>query len=420
MGVRADAVLRLGMMLMGAGASGYRVIRAMKRAARALGFVGLDAVVTVTTITCTFHDDAEFRTVVSHQRHLEVDASRIEALQTLSHRLRPPMTARELNAELDVIESAVRKRWGPWVLAAAAACACAGCAVLNGFGPWEVALVALAAAAGQAVRGWLARRGVQMLAGVAAGGAAACVAYALVSPLVGATEAGFVASVLFLVPGFPLFSALIDLARCDIAAGVARLTYAMSVMLTAAFAVTAVSWAAGLNPEAVAARPPGYALVLPASAVGIAGFALLFNSSRRMVVAAASIGTVGSAVRWALIDATATPFIAACLGALTVGVLGFVVVRVARIPRVTTTVPAVVVMIPGPAIYRALHGMNQGDMDAVVLYSATAAMTVLSIGAGLVLARLLTDRDWALGRPIDFSRYRDGAAGAVWQEGKAG
>ncbi|WP_236881108.1 threonine/serine exporter family protein, partial [Corynebacterium mastitidis] len=153
MGVRADAVLRLGMMLMGAGASGYRVIRAMKRAARALGFVGLDAVVTVTTITCTFHDGAEFRTVVSHQRHLEVDASRIEALQTLSHRLRPPMTARELNAELDAIESAVRKRWGPWVLAAAAACACAGCAVLNGFGPWEVALVALAAAAGQAGRG---------------------------------------------------------------------------------------------------------------------------------------------------------------------------------------------------------------------------------------------------------------------------
>lgn len=396
MGVRADAVLRLGMMLMGAGASGYRVIRAMKRAARALGFVGLDAVVTVTTITCTFHDDAEFRTVVSHQRHLEVDASRIEALQTLSHRLRPPMTARELNAELDAIESAVRKRWGPWVLAAAAACACAGCAVLNGFGPWEVALVALAAA---------------------------CVAYALASPLVGATEAGFVASVLFLVPGFPLFSALIDLARCDIAAGVARLTYAMSVMLTAAFAVTAVSWAAGLNPEAVAARPPGYALVLPASAVGIAGFALLFNSSRRMVVAAASIGTVGSAVRWALIDATATPFIAACLGALTVGVLGFAVVRVARIPRVTTTVPAVVVMIPGPAIYRALHGMSEGDMDAVVLYSATAAMTVLSIGAGLVLARLLTDRDWALGRPIDFSRYREestGAAGAVWQEGREG
>ena len=38
MGYEADVVLRLGMMLMGAGTSGYRVLRGMKRAARALGF----------------------------------------------------------------------------------------------------------------------------------------------------------------------------------------------------------------------------------------------------------------------------------------------------------------------------------------------------------------------------------------------
>lgn len=37
MGIEADAVVRLGMLLMGAGTSGYRVMRAMKRAARALG-----------------------------------------------------------------------------------------------------------------------------------------------------------------------------------------------------------------------------------------------------------------------------------------------------------------------------------------------------------------------------------------------
>lgn len=406
MGVRADAVLRLGMLLMGAGASGYRVIRGMKRAARAVGFAGLDAVVTITTITCTFHEESEFRTVVAHQPHVEVDASRIEALESLAHRVRPPMSARELNAELDAIEAGVRKRWGPWLLALAAACACAGCAALNGFGPVEVAVVALAAAAGQAVRGWLGHRGVQMIAGVAAGGAVACAVYAAVAPLAGAAEAGFVASVLFLVPGFPLFSALIDLARCDIAAGVARLTYAMTIMASAAFAVTAMSWAVGLSPQGWAAPHPGYPVVIPASAVGIAGFALLFNSSRRMALVAASIGTVGNALRWVLIDASLTPFIATCLGALAVGLLGFAVVRLARIPRVTTTVPAVVVMIPGPAMYRALHGMAVGDMDAVVSHTATAAMTVLSIGAGLVLARLLTDRDWALGRPIDFSRYR--------------
>ena len=38
MGVEADVVLRVGMLLMGAGTSGYRVLRGMKRSARALGF----------------------------------------------------------------------------------------------------------------------------------------------------------------------------------------------------------------------------------------------------------------------------------------------------------------------------------------------------------------------------------------------
>ncbi|KQB83946.1 threonine/serine ThrE exporter family protein [Corynebacterium lowii] len=406
MGVRADAVLRLGMMLMGAGASGYRVIRGMKRAARAVGFEGLDAVVMVTTITCTFHAEHDFRTVVAHQGRVEVDASRIEALETLAHRVRPPMSAGELMAELDVIESGVRKRWRLWVLALAAACACAGCAVLNGFGAREIALVAAAAALGQTMRGWLAGKHVQTVASVAAGAAVACAVYALGAEAVGASEAGFVAAVLFVVPGFPLFSALIDLARCDIAAGITRAAYAMTLMAAAGFAVLLVGWAAGLNPYSEVSCKPSYGWVLAASAVGIAGFALLFNSSRRMALAAVAIGTVGSAVRWLLIDATSAPFIAACAGGLVVGLLGFVVARVAKIPRVTTTVPAAVVMIPGPAMYRAVYALGVGDMAAVVQHSATAAMMVLSIGAGLVLARLLTDRDWALGRPIDFSHYR--------------
>ena len=77
MGVEADVVLRLGMLLMGAGTSGYRVLRAMKRSARALGFNKLDATVGLTQITCTFHRGPLFRTVISRQHSPAVDASRI-------------------------------------------------------------------------------------------------------------------------------------------------------------------------------------------------------------------------------------------------------------------------------------------------------------------------------------------------------
>ena len=84
MGVEADAVLRLGLLMVAAGTGGYRVIRAMKRAARAMGFDRLDAEISITSVVCTFHRGVSFRTVVATQPAPAVDASRIEALEHLT------------------------------------------------------------------------------------------------------------------------------------------------------------------------------------------------------------------------------------------------------------------------------------------------------------------------------------------------
>ena len=87
MGEDADAVLRLGAMIMAAGTGGYRVIRAMKRAARALGFDRVEAVISVNNITCSFHKGELFRTIVVNRDKPAVDASRIEALENLRHHM---------------------------------------------------------------------------------------------------------------------------------------------------------------------------------------------------------------------------------------------------------------------------------------------------------------------------------------------
>ena len=115
MGEDADAVLRLGAMIMAAGTGGYRVIRAMKRAARALGFDRVEAVISVNNITCSFHKGELFRTIVVNRDNPAVDASRIEALENLSHHMGSSYTAEELHRELDQIEQRVGKRWLCWV-----------------------------------------------------------------------------------------------------------------------------------------------------------------------------------------------------------------------------------------------------------------------------------------------------------------
>ena len=417
MGVEADAVLRLGLLMVAAGTGGYRVIRAMKRAARAMGFDRLDAEISITSVVCTFHRGVSFRTVVATQPAPAVDASRIEALEHLTHHLPNRMNANALTMCLDDIVHSVTHRWSRPVLMVAAGAACAAFALLNYFPVEGAAAVAVAAACGQLVRMILASRHLNQLGVVAVAAATSCLVFYLLNwalPLTHlpddarAFAAGYIAAVLYLIPGFPLFSSMLDLSRFDITAGLTRLCYAMAVITAATMSVALVSAMTGLSPLSIDAPTPTarwYLLAAVASFVGVGGFALLFNSSRRMVLFAASIGMVANMVRLVMIDAGVQPQYAAYTGGVVVGLLGAVITARTTLPRITMTVPASVIMIPGTAMYRAVHFLNSGDIDQALSNAATAGLIIVWISAGLVTARILTDRDWAFGKPIDFQKH---------------
>lgn len=417
MGVEADAVLRLGLLMVAAGTGGYRVIRAMKRAARAMGFDRLDAEISITSVVCTFHRGVSFRTVVATQPAPVVDASRIEALEHLTHHLPNRMSANALTMCLDDIVHSVTHRWSRPVLMVAAGAACAAFALLNYFPVEGAAAVAVAAACGQLVRMLLASRHLNQLGVVAVAAATSCLVFYLLNwalPLTHlpddarAFAAGYIAAVLYLIPGFPLFSSMLDLSRFDITAGLTRLCYAMAVITAATMSVALVSAMTGLSPLSIDAPTPTarwYLLAAVASFVGVGGFALLFNSSRRMVLFAASIGVVANMVRLVMIDAGVQPQYAVYTGGVVVGLLGAVITAQTTLPRITMTVPASVIMIPGTAMYRAVHFLNSGDIDQALSNAATAGLIIVWISAGLVTARILTDRDWAFGKPIDFQKH---------------
>lgn len=418
MGEDADAVLRLGAMIMAAGTGGYRVIRAMKRAARALGFDRVEAVISVNNITCSFHKGELFRTIVVNRDNPAVDASRIEALENLSHHMGSSYTAEELHRELDQIEQRVGKRWPVWVQALAAGLACSGFAVLNHYPFLEAVVVALAAAVGQIVRHSCARRHLNQLGTTAMAAVVASLMYLFMAKglaMVGIIDSptfttGYVASVLFLIPGFPLFSSLLDLSRFDLFSGLSRLCYATTVICTATMAATVVSLITGLQPLPPDPATPNllwYLEATGATIVGIAGFAILFNSSRRMAITATTIGTVANMVRLVCAEAGLQPQFAAFVGALVVGLLGALLTKRISIPRITITVPASVVMIPGTAIYRTVYYLNSGDIDSGVGTAASASLSIIAIGAGLVVARMLTDPDWTFGRHIDLHKNVD-------------
>lgn len=406
---QSGTVLRMGKAMLSSGTGSYRVKTAMQQVARSFGLDRHEAHVTLTEITATSHRGPIFRTEVAEVRSIGVNAHRLGELTNLANSLRPGATVDEVNREMDRIE-----RLGPLYPALAnalfAAVACGAFAFLNNGGPVEVVGVFLAAGMGQYVRRFFLHRRINQFGVTMIAAAVACLAYlgfvlALDAWAGGAGqthEAGYISAVLFLVPGFALVTGALDLAKLDFSAGVARTVYALMILMSAAIAVWAVSWVTGLSADPTAGlviHPMlQLALRLIASALGVLGFALMFNSPLRMALGAAGIGMVANVLRLEIADLGVAIQAATMLATLVVGLMAAWVAPALKVPRITVSVPAVVIMVPGAAVYRAVLGLNNGDVQVAVTSGVQAVFVVISIAIGLAAARMLTDREWAYDR----------------------
>ncbi|WP_242511331.1 threonine/serine ThrE exporter family protein [Pengzhenrongella frigida] len=405
---QSGVVLRTGQLMLSAGTGSYRVKNAMQRVALALGLDRHHAHVTLTEITATSHRGSIFRTEVTEVRSIGVNSDRLAELERLTRALPPKVTVDEVSAELDRIE---RKPplYRPLLNALWSSIACGAFAFLNNGGPVEILGVLVGAGLGQYVRRAFAHRRYNQFGAAMVAAAVACLGYlafilglealGVVDPR---HEIGYVSAVLFLIPGFPLVTAALDLAKLDFSAGVARLTYALMILTSAALSVWAVSSLAGLSPDPVEpivlAPVAMIALQALASFLGVLGFALMFNSPAKMALTAASIGMVANVVRIQLVDVGAAPQAGAAAAALSVGLMAAWLAPRMHVPRITVSVPAVVIMVPGAAAYRAVFFLNNGDMTQAISYGLQAGLVVVAIAIGLAGARMLTDRAWAFER----------------------
>nr|WP_066586869.1 threonine/serine exporter family protein [Cellulomonas timonensis] len=412
---QSGAALRVGRLSLASGTGSYRVKSSMARVARALGIERHEAHVTLTEITTTSHRGRSFRTEVAEVRSIGINADRLSALETMvssldaAHR-ETGQTARvdDVNRRLDQI--AARPPLYPALLNALwSSIACAAFAFLNNGGVIELCGVFLGAGLGQLARRAMLHKGYNQFGVTMLAATVACFVYlgfVVTLSTLGLTDsqhqAGYVSAVLFLIPGFALVTGALDLAKLDFSAGVARLVYALMLLTSAALAVWGVSAAVGLTPDLTTPIDvaPWVLLVLRlvASFFGVLGFALMFNSPWRMAVGAASVGMVANVVRIELVDAGFVVQGAAAVAALLVGLLAAWVAPRLRVPRITISVPAVVIMVPGVTAYRAVFHLSNGNTTEALAYGVQAALVVTAISIGLAVARMLTDKAWAFER----------------------
>ena len=73
----------------------------------------------------------------------------------------------------------------------------------------------------------------------------------------------------------------------------------------------------------------------------------------------------------------------------------------------TLSVPAVVIMIPGVPLYRSLTYLNNGQTMDALAQLFTVLFTIVAIGIGLAISRMLTDRAWLMEKPVSVPKLEE-------------
>jgi uncharacterized membrane protein YjjP (DUF1212 family) len=221
-----NVLTRVGVFMLESGAASFRTKDTMERFAAALGIAQFDTFVTPTKIIGIVTNSQGSFTRALRVPSLGVDMARISLIHHFAHHPQNVSPA-QLGLWLDGV-GAAKPDYAPAVILAGVAAACACFAIILGGGPVEAAAAALGAGGAQAVRLRLRARHVNpyLLTAISAM-VASLVAY-LVMLVLGASQPriGLIASVLLLVPGAPLITALLDLLHLDLISGVTRGVYA--------------------------------------------------------------------------------------------------------------------------------------------------------------------------------------------------
>lgn len=407
---QSGMVTRLGRALLAAGASAYMVKFSMARLANAIGIEAQHSQVTFSEIVTSVYAHGTFRTESHEQRVFGTNAARLDDLRLFVRSLKPGLLVEDVERRFDEI-IARKPPYSAVINCLASGVACAGFCFLNRGGLVECSVVGVAALCGQILRRLLLKRkanhfGVWMLCGLLASLLYMGITQALL--LTGLVTVGhpqgIISAVLFLVPGFPLVTAILDLVRMDFLAGISRMTYVVMLVISAGISVwmiaTLFQWHIDPPGTFPVSGPGLYLLQFVCSLVASFGFAVLFSIRPQVALCAALVAGFVNVGRLFLVAQGMLPQAAVGLAALTIGIVAHFISRISgfRFSRTSLTVPAVVIMIPGVPLYAAITHLSNGEINQATGSLVQVFFVVLSIGVGLAISRMLTDPGWRIDR----------------------
>lgn len=117
--------------------------------------------------------------------------------------------------------------------------------------------------------------------------------------------------------------------------------------------------------------------------LGSLGFALLFGVRRRYLVTAALGGMLAWGVYLAMQLWLGAPFLSCLAASVFAVVYAEVLARIRKLPAILFTVPAIIPLVPGRALYYAMREAVQGNLADARVYGSETLISALAIAAGI-------------------------------------
>ena len=402
---KASIIGRVGIMLLSCGTGAWRVRSSMNALAEAMG-ITCTAVIGLMSIEYTCFDGEEGFTQSLCLTNTGVNTSKLNRLENFIRDFEVEgkhMSGEQLHSFLDNIEK-IHGLYSPIALGFAAALACGGFTFLLGGGPIEMLCAFIGAGIGNFIRCKLSKHHFTLFLCIVSSVSAACLVYAgvlkIAELLLGISiqhEAGYICAMLFIIPGFPFITSGIDLAKLDMRSGIERLNYALIIILVATMTAWIMALLLHLQPvDFMKISLPVWGWILfriLASFCGVFGFSIMFNSPVRLAEVAAAIGAIANTLRLELVDiAKFPPAAAAFIGALTAGILASLIKNKVGYPRISVTVPSIVIMVPGLYLYKGFYNLGMMSLAVSASWFASAILIIAALPLGLIFARILTDK----------------------------
>ncbi|KAB2956569.1 MAG: threonine/serine exporter family protein, partial [Thermoanaerobaculia bacterium] len=382
-------LVRLGRALHEAGLPAPQLEGALRRVAERLA-VPAQFFSTPTSLLFGFGEGLGQRTHLERVEPAGIDLGRLTELEAIADRIADgELDVAAAQAALDgAADRAPRYRRGVSLLAWALSSATS--AIFLGGGWAEVAVAALIGLAIGLLASGLERREQpgQLFEPVAAGLAAFIAASASQLWMPHSVYIATLAGLIYLIPGFRLTLAMIELATQHLSSGVARFSGALVVFLTITFGTALGSRFAELifgPPLEVPPAPVGGWIELAALLVAPVALAILFRAPLSAAPAMVAIGFLGYQ-GGRLGSEWISPELGMFAGALAAGLAARAWSRWSGKPETVVLGPAILLLVPGSIGYRSFASLLERDIALGVETAFRMVLVAVSLVAGLLLA----------------------------------